>query len=332
MTHLDALSKKYPNAWQVAEYCFLNRGKAAQAWPDWCFLPMDVWYHIVANAHQMDFIQGNFLLEQDVLKFSTLGSWRYSQGIYRFDSDMSAILTKTVITGEMPCDVLLRLPEPCPYIETPGLDWAGTPLRGFWVVVGHYLGDEEAYLNFLLDTGTPVPMAFGGLRLRRRTLREATNELCAAMAVKYPQLNTPSEKVPDSTAGIQPLLSLVLYLCSDEPEIENDREPKTAPKRPELTKTKKGLRLFPPDRCRIWHVGRATGETLRRASASGQLESKGVRPHLRRPHWHGFWTGPLNGERRFGYKWLPTIMVRGRIDEEDVSGRPRGRGIREEKA
>lgn len=30
LTHLYALSKKYPNAWQVAEYCFLNREKAAQ--------------------------------------------------------------------------------------------------------------------------------------------------------------------------------------------------------------------------------------------------------------------------------------------------------------
>jgi len=26
---------------------------------------------------------------------------------------------------------------------------------------------------------------------------------------------------------------------------------------------------------------------------------------LRRDHWHGLWTGPSDGERKFVYKWLP---------------------------
>lgn len=39
------------------------------------------------------------------------------------------------------------------------------------------------------------------------------------------------------------------------------------------------------------------------------------RPLIRRAHWHHFWTGPRDGERKLILQWLPPIPV-GADDEE----------------
>jgi len=35
-----------------------------------------------------------------------------------------------------------------------------------------------------------------------------------------------------------------------------------------------------------------------------------VRPHIRRAHWHGYWTGPREGTQTFVYHWLPPAHSR----------------------
>jgi hypothetical protein len=330
LSYLHTLGKLYPNAWQCVEFLIANRGVRVPDWPEWSFLPVGGWLAI-ASIDNIILPKDDPAFDLAVARLAAVATWRYCQGVYRFDDEVRAALVSTEITGDIPGEVFLRLPEYCVYVETPGSEWfegKGLPLYGFWAHLTCSEKPGEPYLNLLLDCeGLLRPI---GLPIGNWSLLEAVklNEKMAETHFsKYfgHQVGLPDPAYKyDIVDGIQPLLSLPLYLCSDEPEIENDREPKMSPKRPELTKTKKGWRLFPPDRCRVWHVGRATGETLRRASASGQRESKGVRPHLRRPHWHGFWTGQLNGERRFGYKWLPTIMVRGRINEE-ANGRQRNK-------
>ena len=57
----------------------------------------------------------------DVGLLAAIGTWRYSQGIYRFDDSVYEALRDTVPSGDMPVDVLYRLPEWCVYIETPVL-------------------------------------------------------------------------------------------------------------------------------------------------------------------------------------------------------------------
>ena len=114
----------------------------------------------------------------------------------------------------------------------------------------------------------------------------------------------------ETAVELKPFVSLLLYLCSDAPEIDDSRVPGTSPR-----KTKRGWSLFPADKVRFWDVAAKAGESLRRM-ANAPVEEDGpeglhvkVRTHLRRAHWHGFWTGPRNGERLFKYKWLPPIIV-----------------------
>lgn len=97
---------------------------------------------------------------------------------------------------------------------------------------------------------------------------------------------------------ISKLLSVLLYISSDEPEIDSERQPGTYPVRPKPVKTKKGFRLFPANGPRYWTVGQNTREML--AVTLDETEvcaatGRHVRAHLRRGHWHGFWSGKRDG-------------------------------------
>lgn len=64
-----------------------------------------------------------------------------------------------------------------------------------------------------------------------------------------------------------------------------------------------------------WDVGLRIGAALRRAHDAESSEGAGSgtharpRAHIRRAHWHTFWTGPRDGDRVARVKWLPPIPV-----------------------
>ncbi len=68
---------------------------------------------------------------------------------------------------------------------------------------------------------------------------------------------------------------------------------------------------------RIWTVGERIGASIRKYHNEQAQQSKGEaigthaspRPHMRRAHWHHFWTGPKTGERKLILRWLPPIPV-----------------------
>jgi hypothetical protein len=122
----------------------------------------------------------------------------------------------------------------------------------------------------------------------------------------------PGQELADMYA---PLVSTVLYLCSTNAEIPgHDHRP------PRPVKTKHGPRLFPPDKPRVWEVACRLGSALRRGTESERHSpSTGThaspRPHIRRAHWHSFWTGQRSStdgsqaERKVVLYWLPPIAV-----------------------
>jgi hypothetical protein len=111
------------------------------------------------------------------------------------------------------------------------------------------------------------------------------------------------------------IVSLVLYLCSENAEIRNGGGDQRVPGYPKPKKTKKGLRIYAPDKPTHWEVGFRLGAALRR-SAPGESEGVGgtharPRPHIRRAHWHSYWVGKWDDPeaRRVVLKWLPPIAV-----------------------
>ena len=137
--------------------------------------------------------------------------------------------------------------------------------------------------------------------------------------------------VDDLTDEVSPLVSLVLYLCSQAAEIRAAGGGTRRPARPKPVKTKKGMRLFPPNRPTPWEVGYRLGAALRRAVSeamptpgeSGSHASP--RPHIRRAHWHSYWIGRRDQTeaRSAVLKWLPPIPVNVQ-DVEELTPTVRG--------
>lgn len=100
----------------------------------------------------------------------------------------------------------------------------------------------------------------------------------------------------------------VAYLCSINADIVPSYKPQSNVRRNNAKRRSQAT----------WHeVGYQIGSELRAYNHSvshGENGGYSVRPHMRRAHWHHFWTGPRLGNRKLVLKWLAPTMVGGKPD------------------
>lgn len=313
--HLKAASALYPEAWKHVEQLRMIRGKGFQNWPGWCFLPMAGWYSIVGAALQKSGKSPDGMVPLpyagDIARLAAIGTWRYSQGIYQIDPDVFPALWSTPIPGNIPSDVLFRLPEWSVYVETPEKQFCGSNLYGFFAHLERDANNDDKELRLLLDTDTaliPLPIHIGDWLITtaiQQTMDEAKEN--APSSIPLSNLDLSQAQLKNLSEYTAPMISLILYLCSDNP----DFGPGKKPFRPLPTRTKKGWRLFPPPSPTVWNVGMSIGKQIREAKEADSSSARsGVRPHLRRAHWHGYRIGPKSKPQEFRYHWLPPILVK----------------------
>lgn len=328
--HLATAGKLYAGAWRRVDQFRAEKGREVPDWPDWCFIPITATQAIVsADAGVEVSMLARVHPERlaDPARLAALATWRVTQGIYRFDSTLYECVIDTPLERDLPCDVLYRLPEWCVYIETPDMTWVGSQLHGFWSHLEYDINTGRHELRFLLDSEAALsPLV---IHLGNWSLLEAI-ERAHKVAVSHTLNAGPSPLVGNIDAPatsqemariLAPLVSLLLYVCSQAAEIgTTDRQPGN----PKPKRTKQGWRLFPADKPTTWDVGVRLGAALRRAQqdpdrAIGDGERAKPRAHVRRAHWHSFWKGPKAAERASErvkqVRWLPPIPVN--VDETD---------------
>ncbi|WP_156901640.1 AcrVA2 family anti-CRISPR protein [Azohydromonas australica] len=263
-------------------------------------------YPVVTNGRDVELREHQAL---DLYRLATLSAWRMTQGIYRFDPAVFEAIADTPVTGDLSHEILFRLPEWAVYVETPGLLYADEALHGFFAHLDFALDTGTAELRLLLDAeGALDPLA---LPLGPWSLSESIARTLAATGAEAVRA-APAAAGAGVRTVVKPLVSLLLYLCSQAAEIGDGTR---RPANPQPKKTKRGPRLFQAEKPTAWDVGVRLGAALRRAYQAEQTRSPGdgthpgPKPHIRRAHWHGFWSGPLEGQRRFGLRWLPPIAV-----------------------
>lgn len=334
---LEVVGRAYPSAWKAAEAFRASRGKDLPAWPTWCYLPLHAAYAIVSGGGEA---RVPFDRAHHVGILGALMAWRMTQGIYRFDAALYGALIETELDRDLPREPLYRLPEWCVYIETPDLVWtvAGEErtIHGVWA---HLDWDERIEgrphheLRLVLDTAPtpaqaldplhgciPIPLILG-----EGTIADALARVVESGAEQARRhgLEPPADLLDAQivSRALWPIVSLILYLCADEPDIDDA----DWPRKPMLKRTRRhGWRLFPADGPRTWDVGVRLGAALRRGYHRAEIEEREVaasgrarpRPHIRRAHWHTFLAGAGRTERRI--KWLPPIPV----NLDDAAGLP----------
>ena len=301
------------------------------SWAKWCFLPLEAWNAIAEMAEKNPIRQG---VLGDFL--SAVGTWRYSQGIYRFDETFYRAVVNSDGMSKIPSEILLRLPEWCVYVETPGMTFMDASIDGFFAHLDDDRTNGRTILRLsLVEHETPDPLSFVTfpINLGEWSVEEAYNAFAHETVQRLSRSSFPimaankmsamlSQTKQESVQIIEKMISMLLYLCTDKPDIIDRREPEWKPGFPKPKKVKGGLlRYFPAEKERIYDVGLNLGQQLR--AAEDQLPSaptgRHVRSHLRRGHWHGYWSGPRKpgkpGQRKFELKWLSPIFVHGNKEQ-----------------
>ena len=277
-------------------------------WPRWCFAPFTVWVTSFVRSRQ-DLRKIN-----DITNAITVIPWRYSRSVYRFDPDLYRELVATPFSGEIPEEVLLRLPEWSIYVEM-----QGESVSGFFSSL-EYVSPGKAELRFVFcgqDRLTPFYIVLSSGTIEK-SFAECLKEYEAVAGESDKVKAEYTELLGEDRSLVKKAFSLVLYVCSDEAEIRDRDAPDWEPSFPRPKVTKGVERLFPADRNRTVKVGRELGAMLREGTAKSEPSAptgRSVRPHMRRGHWHGFWTGPRKENRdqqKFVLKWLPPLFVHGK--------------------
>lgn len=332
----EAVAHAYPNAWKLFDLLKKNQGKEPDfEWPDWCYMPIAGGFAIASEKRPL---QLSKLAHPAII--TALGTWRQTKGVYRFDDTLLKDLIKTDVE-DLPKEVLLRLPEWCIYIELDNCN-LHPDLKGVFVSLEYDVqrgGQEELRLlfDFAKDLKNPlselIPMP---LILTGSTIDESLNALYKSASlqieancfssVDLEEIGTLSKsKNIDITYFIQPILSLVLYICHTTDVV--DRSGELIWRSRVSVKSTKNITI--PSDPRVWDVGIRMGQALKKAYLQYQTQGessethKSMRPHVRRAHWHKFRAGPMKNEdgnaiptesRELKVKWLPPIPVN--IDED----------------
>ncbi len=309
LQHLRLFAQRYPAAWELATTMRAKKGKELPDWPDWCYLPVAAAYAIVSQRF------GGVVppaAGKDIGECAALTAWRATKGIYRFDSDLLKSLVETPLEGHLPDELLERLPEWCVYVELNGaLPWARQNLQGFYAHLESDANNGRREMRLLLDIGQeliPVPIHLTGGNLTEGIEQAWIEANRHGAKLSEDDMMELPQKAGKSLA---PLISLLLYLCSEQPDIDKSDGGSGKPQNLIAIKTKNGLKEFPASAPSTWNVGWRIGAKLRAASQpagdSGEGGQASQRPHIRRAHWHTYLTGA--GRARRELRWISPILV-----------------------
>lgn len=310
---LMEISKEYPNVWRQVKDFRAGKGRDLPDWADWCYLPLAAGVAIATPGYDTKIYQAvyNRISPAMIVAGAT---WRITQGVYRFDPELYNTLINQPLDGNIPCEVLKRLPEWCVYIEM-----YDPEIEGFWAHLEDDVNTGRMELRFVImfkngdNTSTPI-------HLGQWTVEEGLNKM-QEEAQEYVHTGLHLPPVPNEiVTKIASMMQLVLYLCADNIDI---------PKLPQhpINRVRQSGQVDVAREVRTWDVGERIGATIRKynnertAEESQQLENSNSkihaspRPHIRKAHWHSYWIGKMDGERKLILKWLPPIPVN--ITEDD---------------
>lgn len=184
-------------------------------------------------------------------------------------------------------------------------------VAGFFAHLEHDANTGREELRLVLDYGPDdaATLATVPLHLGPWSLEEAAAK-ADQEAARYSGKSQPL--LADYSVALAPIISLLLYLCSEAVDYKTQPPPGNPP----FKKTKRGPRLFPAPSPTTWDVGVRLGAALRQAYIAAETDQEQEstatgrarpRPHIRVAHWHTYRTG--KGRTNQVLRWVPPVAV-----------------------
>lgn len=285
--------------------------EASGEWPGWCALPISVVYTALAEELGVDHLKADTI--RDLAPLTAAWIWSKAKQIFVFDRTLLAELLSQPFDGAIPGDALKRLPVPCVYIDN-ALDINGDRAEGLFAWIEYDGNNQWAELRLLIlfaggSTGSYSCPLRGTIGESLKALQEAS--LKSADAEMLPLVEKVNDHLEAVAGMISQLLNVLLYLCAEKPEY-------TTPPR-KYSRSPSGFTAErTPRKPAVTVVGERIGATIRAGSKTclqmpcgkgGRTHASPV-PHIRRAHWHHYWTGAYDSaDRRLILKWTPPVFV-----------------------
>ena len=260
--------------------------------------------------------------------FFTFGTWRNSLGVYRLDPDIYTQSISSIIPSDTPTTIFSRLPDWCVYIELPSKqpmqiinDCVPCLVLGFWVLLNttDVDGTDKLVVNIVFDmmpsanspndNFVPITLIIDDNLTVEQSIKSTYEE--SAEGYTAEQQAMMAQELEQMTK----VLSLILWLCAEEPDISNiNGEPVSghALREPKYGINKKTGGFIPPNHPKIYDIGKRLGGEVREFNEKNDSDESALpvrrRPHIRRGHWHGVWRG-TGQNKNFHLYWQPALFV-----------------------
>lgn len=327
---LKKITEQYPKAWeQMAMFHSENGSPELGSWPEWCYAPMSAALAVASKGYDLnklpiDIRMGMTSVAQTIF---ALAPWRLSKEVYVIDEDLKNFLFEQDGELDVPDEILLQLPYPCFYVELPNTYYRADKIHGFFVTLEYDIinSDKELKPVFLTEDGSVFSYS---IHIGAKTIDESVD-----MLDKQALENTNGNKelkrlalraMQDSAETkifLKQILQVILYILAQNAEIAQNSEQSFITKRGKTIKDKYS-------EIRKWDVGIRVGAAIRQQKMREQSEQpernqnghNSPRPHMRRGHWHHFWTGPKTepDERKLILKWLSPMTVAANPDDTPI--------------
>ena len=210
--YVQKTEKKYPTAWKEIAGFRKDKGIDLPDWPDWCYIPMAAGVAIVSGGDDSRLGMHN---SADISIVSGLAAWRKTRGIYRFDEALFGKLWSRSI-ADIPMDTIFNLPEKCCYIEIPKHFHDDFGIVGFFVFLEYDVNHGHAEVRFLLDYSNKLVAHF--IHVEDEDCEEI-REIVDLFRKVFSTSFNPEIAISNVEDISEKLLSISLYLCSDDADI-----------------------------------------------------------------------------------------------------------------
>lgn len=312
---LKRTSARFPLAWEQMATFHRDNGKDDfVSWPDWCYAPIAAAIAVATNGAIVSQPEQLLLCMTSAQTIAALAPWRLSKEVFIIDSNLESLLYEQQDDLDLQPEILLQLPYPCFYVQVSSLIYYSKKVEGFFVHLEYDVnsGERELRILYLFDdrsvAGCPVHIDEDTLReSMQHFVQQAHNNLTPGSPLRR-MLLMDSDSFESLESTIKKTLQLILYLCAKNAEVQQNPEQSTVMKRSGTIQDKYS-------EIRKWDVGVRIGQAVSRYKESSGSRTTtyashaSPRPHMRRGHWHNYWTGPKSGERKLILKWTAPTFV-----------------------
>lgn len=330
------LTSQVPDIWERVERI---RAEKKTSWAEWCYLPMKEGVTLAYSLCGQDQLSSSYYGQQ----ICALAPWRLSKEMFIIDPNLEDELCKQENLS-IPTECLMKLPYPCFYIQFQSETMKHFGYDGVFVHLNDEISREhELRLLFTGKTGVTTGLP---ISLSVKTVTESFKRL---LSLSYENIDKiESKEITQFLSGrvrkmveasteelLQKTLQLVLYLCAENAEFV----PEPSATGRETTPALKDV-VTRKDRysdIRKWDVGVRIGAAIRKyreaktenpESLDEEVKSEtkertghaSPRPHMRRGHWHHFWTGARKDVegRKLVLRWIPPTFIGKEIESTPV--------------